>query len=188
MLAMSRKQMPGQPDDVFCYERTPTVIAVRVSHIFWHEVQWGNVPSWISGVLSSISIVLAFYILLRDRRKAEREQVYRLVVVVERKSVRQHNLTHHITLINSSDQPFYNLSSRVCKMDNKEARRKGYAPTPNQWWKYKLYIRRLRWSATKGARTPSQSCRDRSTSTFSGQAMRPLFTSIQRRIRVTIDF
>lgn len=125
---------------------------MHLPHIPWHSVEWGNVPSWISGVLSSVSILLAFYIILRDRRKVEREQVNKLVVIVERRSIKRDRLTHHISLINSSTQPFYDVSSWVCRIDNKEGRRRQYAPTPNQWWKYRLYIRRLRWSAIKGGR------------------------------------
>ncbi|MCY0947834.1 hypothetical protein [Streptomyces antarcticus] len=37
-------------------------------------VDWGIVPAWSSSILTSGSLALRFYILLRDRRKAERDE------------------------------------------------------------------------------------------------------------------
>lgn len=70
--------------------------------------------------------------------------------MVERRSVKRDDLTHHITLINSSKQIFYDLSSAVRYTDKKEKSRKGYAPTPDQWLKYRRYLRQLKWSARHG--------------------------------------
>jgi hypothetical protein len=39
-----------------------------------HGIDWGTVPTWISSVLTSGSLLLGFYILLRDRREEERSQ------------------------------------------------------------------------------------------------------------------
>src|SRR5262245_22400358 len=44
------------------------------------RVDLGNVPQWVAGVLSGVSLILALYIVLRDRRKAEREQAEQVVV------------------------------------------------------------------------------------------------------------
>ena len=65
--------------------------------------EWGTVPAWVSGVLSGASVFLALWIIQRDRAKDERAQVARLVVVNERRSVKHDNLTHNITLINTSE-------------------------------------------------------------------------------------
>jgi hypothetical protein len=37
-------------------------------------VDWGTVPAWSSSILTSGSLALGFYILLRDRRKEDREE------------------------------------------------------------------------------------------------------------------
>jgi hypothetical protein len=42
-------------------------------------IQWGNVPAWVGGILTSLSLLLAFYIILRDRRKEESEQARRII-------------------------------------------------------------------------------------------------------------
>lgn len=95
--------------------------------------------------------MLALWIIKRDRGKAEREQISQLVVVVEYRSPKRDKLTHHITLINASKQVFYDFSSAVHKANNKEKSRKEAAPLPDQWFRYRRYLRQLRWSARHGA-------------------------------------
>ena len=65
-------------------------------------VQWGSVAQWASAILTSGSLALAFYILLKDRRKSEREQASRVSAAYDReaKSVR---------IFNRSDQAVYNV-------------------------------------------------------------------------------
>src|SRR5712692_4417135 len=45
-----------------------------------NSVNWGDVPAWAGAFLTSSSLILAFYILLRDRRTNERSQVERIGV------------------------------------------------------------------------------------------------------------
>ncbi len=118
--------------------------------VAWQDIQWGTVPTWISGLLSSASLFLALWIIKRDRAKAEREQISQLVVIVERRSVKRDGLTHHITLINSSKQIIYDLSSAAHSIDTREKSRKGYAPTSEQWFRYRRYLHHLKWSARRG--------------------------------------
>jgi len=43
------------------------------------ELEWGTVPAWVSAVLTSGSLMLGFYILLRDRRKEERRDATKAI-------------------------------------------------------------------------------------------------------------
>lgn len=42
------------------------------------SVDWGNVPAWVGSILTGGSLLLGFYILLRDRRGRERQQAEQL--------------------------------------------------------------------------------------------------------------
>lgn len=44
------------------------------------QLDWGSVPAWVGSILTGGSLLLGFSILLRDRRKGEREQAERIVV------------------------------------------------------------------------------------------------------------
>ncbi|MYX39013.1 MULTISPECIES: hypothetical protein [unclassified Streptomyces] len=42
-------------------------------------MDWGTVPAWFSAILSGGSVLLALYIILRDRKKAEREDAMKVI-------------------------------------------------------------------------------------------------------------
>jgi hypothetical protein len=42
-------------------------------------IEWGTVPAWASAILTSGSLTLGFYVLLRDRRKEERTEASLIV-------------------------------------------------------------------------------------------------------------
>ena len=42
------------------------------------DVRWGDVPTWLSSIMTGGSLLLGFYILLRERRKNEEEQARKL--------------------------------------------------------------------------------------------------------------
>ncbi|MFD7403022.1 hypothetical protein ACFV7R_10180 [Streptomyces sp. NPDC059866] len=67
-------------------------------------VDWGNVPAWCSAILTSGSLMLGFYILLRDRRKEEKAEARKLVFNL-RGNGDQWTLTAH----NASDRPFTDI-------------------------------------------------------------------------------
>lgn len=46
-------------------------------------MDWGSVPAWFSAILSGGSVLLALYIILRDRKKAEREDATKVLVWTE---------------------------------------------------------------------------------------------------------
>ncbi|HXC79250.1 MAG TPA: hypothetical protein VNU19_19630, partial [Candidatus Acidoferrum sp.] len=46
------------------------------------HIDWGNVPAWVASILTGGSLLLGFYILLRDRRKEERRQARRIVIQI----------------------------------------------------------------------------------------------------------
>ncbi len=64
-------------------------------------VDWGTVPAWASAILTSGSLLLGFYILLRDRRKEEKGEARKLVFGL-RSDSDHWTLTAH----NASDRPF----------------------------------------------------------------------------------
>lgn len=43
-------------------------------------IDWGSVPAWVGSILTSGSLALGFYIILRDRRKDERAQAQLIAV------------------------------------------------------------------------------------------------------------
>lgn len=73
------------------------------------QVEWGNVPAWLGTILSTGSVLLAFYIILRDRRKAEREQIAQVIVIMRRRFSKAERRYRDITIINGSDQPIYDI-------------------------------------------------------------------------------
>lgn len=40
---------------------------------WWQTIDWGNAPAWAGAILSSVSVFLAFFIILRDRKNKRRE-------------------------------------------------------------------------------------------------------------------
>ncbi len=69
------------------------------------SLDWGTVPAWASAILTSGSLFLGFYILLRDRRKEEKEEARKLVF-----SVRMSDHRHVVLVTNVSDRPFLSVS------------------------------------------------------------------------------
>ncbi|MFC7830718.1 hypothetical protein [Streptomyces sp. NPDC057375] len=49
-----------------------------------HRLDWGTVPTWASAVLTGGSLLLGFYILLRDRKKEERADALKIICWHER--------------------------------------------------------------------------------------------------------
>jgi len=40
----------------------------------WQDIDWGNMPAWLGSILTGGSLLLGFYIILRDRRHREETQ------------------------------------------------------------------------------------------------------------------
>ena len=116
------------------------------------HLDFGTVPAWVSGILSGASLFLALWIILRDRAKNEREQITRLVVVNERRSVKRDKLTHFIRLINTSERSFYDIACTVYVDSKAKKVRKMSAPATNQWVKRRMYLRRLKRIVQAGGR------------------------------------
>lgn len=70
-----------------------------------HGINWGTVPTWISSILTSGSLLLGFYILLRDRRKEERSQA---ALVVCWNDYRDDS--EYVKIFNTSNRPVTNIS------------------------------------------------------------------------------
>jgi len=70
------------------------------------HIDWGNVPAWVASILTGGSLLLGFYILLRDRRKEERRQARRIVIQIRMTPIQgDPNSQVKLTLRNTSDQP-----------------------------------------------------------------------------------
>jgi hypothetical protein len=65
-------------------------------------IEWGTVPAWVSAFLTGGSLLLGFYILLRDRRKEERAEARKLVFSVEW----QDDGSHTVRVTNVSERAF----------------------------------------------------------------------------------
>ncbi|MGY1710851.1 hypothetical protein ACI8AC_15205 [Geodermatophilus sp. SYSU D00758] len=50
------------------------MLLADLSHINGHKIDWGSVPVWVGAVLTGGSLLLGFYLMLRDRRMDEQEQ------------------------------------------------------------------------------------------------------------------
>jgi hypothetical protein len=65
-------------------------------------MDWGTVPTWVSAFLTGGSLLLGFYILLRDRRKEERAEARKLVFSVHWEG----NGSHTVRVTNVSERAF----------------------------------------------------------------------------------
>jgi hypothetical protein len=66
------------------------------------SIEWGNVASWASALLTSGSLALAFLILIKDRRKAEREQAALVSAIYDHPA-------DVVRVFNGSDQAIYDV-------------------------------------------------------------------------------
>lgn len=83
-------------------------------------LQWGTVSSWAGNLLTGGSLLLGFYILLRDRRKEERAQAQRVVFeTYERETARIDDpsvikyASFGVTVNNLSDSYIYAVTVRA---------------------------------------------------------------------------
>lgn len=70
------------------------------------RADWGNVPAWVGSILTAGSLMLGFYIILRDRKNSEKEQIRKLIV---RYSDKPKDKSIPV-LTNASELPFYDVS------------------------------------------------------------------------------
>ncbi|WP_143548831.1 hypothetical protein [Rhodococcus sp. ACPA1] len=76
-------------------------------------VDWGNIPAWIGSILTGGSLLLGFYILLRDRWKEEKEQAKQLLIRRIRKSKKREGYDYLLVITNTSELPFYDVSGTL---------------------------------------------------------------------------
>ena len=95
------------------------------------KIQWGTVPAWVSGVLTGGSLILGFYILLRDRRTQERRQALQVAVYYYDPAVPSFDGSWPgsplIHVMNTSDAPVYDVRARI--YSNGPRRYLGEGPT-----------------------------------------------------------
>ncbi|MFC3964054.1 hypothetical protein [Nocardia jiangsuensis] len=115
-------------------------------------LDWGSVPAWAGSILTSGSLGLGFYILLRDRRNDEEDQARQLVVREEGTSMKRDGYNHHVTITNTSDHPFYDLGL-TCYF-GKEGAEKVREPRHSvvRSWERTRYISDIKRSVKRGTR------------------------------------
>ncbi|MFD6937316.1 hypothetical protein ACFWAP_14355 [Streptomyces goshikiensis] len=79
-------------------------------------LDWGTVPAWFSAVLTGGSLLLGFYILLRDRRKAERNEALKVVAWTERGADDEGSFIR-IHVRNTADRPILYVNALYSKGD-----------------------------------------------------------------------
>ncbi|MFC9595780.1 hypothetical protein ACFTUC_39040 [Streptomyces sp. NPDC056944] len=70
-------------------------------------IDWGTFPAWLSALLTGGSLLLGFYILLRDRRKEERQEALKLVITGAHRDADEEHSFIQIGVRNTADRPFY---------------------------------------------------------------------------------
>ncbi|MCU1617844.1 MAG: hypothetical protein JWO98_5384 [Frankiales bacterium] len=70
-------------------------------------IDWGNAPSWVGSILTGLSLILAFRIILRDRKSAEREQAQCITLVWMTPDLEEGAGQYFI--YNASDKPITSL-------------------------------------------------------------------------------
>ena len=71
-------------------------------------IDWGSAPAWASAILTGGSLLLGFYILLRDRRKEERQEAARVVAMYYPEYGDDHVAVQvRVALRNTADRPVY---------------------------------------------------------------------------------
>lgn len=84
---------------------SPTLVQI-VSTPPKHGPDWGTVPVWVGAVLTAGSLLLGFYIILRDRWKSEKEQASKVAYWVTNSHEREGYLA---TVNNGSESPIYGV-------------------------------------------------------------------------------
>ncbi|MBQ0830843.1 hypothetical protein [Streptomyces tagetis] len=79
-------------------------------------LEWGTVPAWFSAVLTGGSLLLGFYILLRDRRKEERNEALKVVTWTERGADDEGSFIR-IHVRNTADRPILYVNALYSKGD-----------------------------------------------------------------------
>ncbi|MEU7662466.1 hypothetical protein [Streptomyces lincolnensis] len=67
-------------------------------------LEWGTVPAWLSAVLTGGSLLMGFHILLRDRKKDERNEALKIVTWAERDANDEGSFIR-IHVRNTADRP-----------------------------------------------------------------------------------
>jgi hypothetical protein len=77
------------------------------------SIQWGTLPAGIGTILTGLSLLLGFYIILRDRNKNVREQANELVAIISHYAVAVPNeplvIGVVVQLTNSSNRSFFDV-------------------------------------------------------------------------------
>ncbi|MEU2866382.1 hypothetical protein ABZ672_50370 [Streptomyces mirabilis] len=77
-------------------------------------LDWGTVPAWASAFLTSGSLLLGFYILLRDRRKDERSEALKVICWSEYGFAGTPDDGMHVVHVwNTSDRPISHVAAFV---------------------------------------------------------------------------
>ncbi|RDD83914.1 hypothetical protein [Streptomyces parvulus] len=71
-------------------------------------IEWGTAPAWLSAILTGGSLLLGFYILLRDRRKEERLDASKVVAMYYPEGDEYSQASRvRVVLKNTADRPIF---------------------------------------------------------------------------------
>ncbi|MFE6152374.1 hypothetical protein [Streptomyces sp. NPDC057889] len=79
-------------------------------------LEWGTVPAWLSSMLTGGSLLLGFHILLRDRRKEERNEALKVVTWWERDANDEASFIR-IHVRNTADRPILYVDGLYERVD-----------------------------------------------------------------------
>lgn len=83
-------------------------------------LDWGTVPAWFSAVLTGGSLLLGFYILLRDRRKEERNEALKVVTWTTMKPEDRGRFAR-IHIRNTADRPILYVQALLSSNDRMQS-------------------------------------------------------------------
>lgn len=104
-------------------------------------MDWGTVPAWVGSILTAGSLALGFYIILRDKKTAEKEQIQKLITreVSKRNKNSPHSYkgrTKALVMTNASDSPFYDVHGKM---------HGNFSDKPPISWKLKRWLKPRHW-------------------------------------------
>lgn len=103
--------------------------------ITYEPALWGTVAQWAGSVLSGGSLILAFYIILRDRRSIEEAQARKLIVRTVQAYKKRDGYNQLLVIQNTAEQPFYDVGTTLWGFNLR---------FPNRWRQVPVGTRRRR--------------------------------------------
>ncbi|WMN02160.1 hypothetical protein [Rhodococcus erythropolis] len=100
-------------------------------------MDWGTVPAWVGSILTAGSLTLGFYIILRDKKTAEKEQIQKLITrEVSNRTKKSPYSSKTLVMTNASDSPFYDVHGAMHGL---------FSDKPPISWKLRRWLKPRHW-------------------------------------------